>query len=213
MENKTEKPLPKLLIVTGPQGSGNHMFAKIFNMHPAVRGWKMQWREWQGHHQEPFQEYWQDPTQLANFDPGAYENFVTSISCPFFKDKQPQIPKYQQFITEAKKYFQVKILVIARDRHILKLQQQRVRGSHTTPEFIKQLENLEDVNFVSHEALYLYQGKYLESLSKQLDFPIAHNHTTLLNDWLKKDANTKYITNVEQGGFDEQAIKASLQDS
>ena len=212
MEHKANKPLPKLLIVTGPQGSGNHMFAKIFNMHPAVRGWRMQWREWQGHHLEPFAEYWQDPTKLADFDPGEYENFTTSISCPYWKDQQPQTPKYHEFIQQAKKYFQVKILVIARDRHILKLQQQRVRGSHTTPDFLKQLEKFEDVHFVSHEALYLYQGKYLESLSKQLDFPIAHNHKTLLDDWLKKDANTKYITNIEHGDFD-QAVDQACRES
>lgn len=212
MEHKQNQQLPKLLIVTGPQGSGNHMFAKIFNMHPAVKGWQMQWQEWQGHHLEPFAEYWQDPTKLADFDPGEYENFTTSISCPYWKDKQPQTPKYHEFIQEAKKYFDVKILVIARDRHILKLQQQRVRGSHTTPEFIKQLEKLQDVHFVSHEALYLYQGKYLESLSKQLDFPIAHNHKTLLDDFLKKDANMKYITTVEQGDFD-QAVDQACNES
>jgi len=208
MEHKENKPLPKLLIVTGPQGSGNHMFAKIFNMHPAVKGWKMQWQEWQGHHQEPFAEYWQDPIKLANFDLGEYENFTTSISCPYWKDQKPQTPKYQEFIQEARKYFQVKILVIARDRHILEHQQQRVRGAHTTPEFLQQLENLEDVHFVSHEALYLYQGKYLESLSRQLDFPIAYNHKTLLDDWLKTDSNEKYIKEIQTGKFDKEVQKA-----
>lgn len=212
MEHKEKQPLPKLLIVTGPQGSGNHMFAKIFNMHPAVRGWKMHWREWQGHHHEPFAEYWQDPTKLADFDAGGFENFTTSISCPYWKDQKPQTPKYQEFIQEAKKYFQVKILVIARDRHILQHQQQRVRGAHTTPQFLEQLQKFEDVHFVSHEALYLYQGKYLESLSKQLEFPIAHNHTTLLNDWLRKDANSKYIINIEQGDFD-QAVDQACKES
>lgn len=203
----------KLLIVTGPQGSGNHMFAKVFNMHPSVRGWQMQWNEWQGHHEEPFQEYWQDPTKLANFDAGEWVNFVTSISCPYYKNKQPQTPKYHEFIQEAEKHFQVKILVIARDRNILQHQQERVRGQHTTPHFLAQLETLDNVYFVSHEALFLYQGKYLESLSKQLDFPIAYNHKTLLDDWLKKDANKIYIQKIKQGKFDEQAIKASLQDS
>jgi len=212
MEHKENKPLPKLLIVTGPQGSGNHMFAKIFNMHSAVRGWSMMWREWQGHHHEPFAEYWQDPTKLADFDAGEFENFTTSISCPYWKDQKSQTPKYQEFIQEAKKYFQVKILVIARDRHILKHQQHRVRGAHTTPEFLEQLQKFEDVHFVSHEALYLYQGKYLESLSKRLDFPIAHNHTTLLNDWLRKDANSKYIINIQQGDFD-QAVDQACKES
>jgi len=209
----SENKKPKLLIVTGPQGSGNHLFAKIFNMHPAVKGWQMEWQEWQGHHQEPFQEYWQDPSKLKDFVAGPFENFVTSISCPYYKDKKPQTPKYSEFINEAKKYFEVKVLVIARDRNILKLQQQRVRGEHTTPKFMDQLKNLDDVHFVSHEALYLYQGKYLKSLEKQLDFPVAHNHTTLLDDFLKKDANMKYINAVEKGEFDDQAVKASLIDS
>ena len=68
------------------------------------------------------------------------------------------------------------------------------------------------MHFVSHEALYLYQGKYLESLSKQLDFPIAYNHKTLLDDWLRKDANSKYITNIEQGDFD-QAVDQACKES
>jgi hypothetical protein len=209
----SENKKPKLLIVTGPQGSGNHLFAKIFNMHPSVKGWQMEWREWQGHHQEPFQEYWQDPKKLKDFITGPYDYFVTSISCPYYKDKKPQIPKYNDFIQEAKKYFEVKILVIARDRNILKLQQQRVRGKHTTVEFINELKNIDDVHFISHEALYLYQGKYLESLAKQLDFLIAHNHTTLLDDFLKKDANIKYVKAVDKGDFDDQTTKASLIDS
>jgi len=211
MEHKQNQQLPKLLIVTGPQGSGNHLFAKIFNMHPSVKGWQMMWQEWQGHHLEPFQEYWQDPVKLRNFDAGEYENFVTSISCPFWKDKQPHIPKYKEFIAEAHKYFQVKILIIARDRHILKLQQQRVRGKHTTKDFIDQLDFLQGAHFVSHEALYLYQGKYLESLSKQLDFPIAFNHKTLLDDWLKLDANQKYIQTVDKGKFDNEVKQACEQ--
>jgi hypothetical protein len=209
----SENKKPKLLIVTGPQGSGNHLFAKIFNMHPSVKGWQMEWKEWQGHHQEPFQEYWQDPSKLKDFVVAPFENFVTSISCPYYKDKKPQTPKYGEFISEAKKYFEVKVLIIARDRNILKLQQQRLRGEHTTPKFMDQMENFDDVHFVSHEALYLYQGKYLESLAKQLDFPIAHNHTTLLDDFLKKDANIKYVKPIEKGDFDDQATQSSLIDS
>ena len=42
-----------LLIVTGPQGSGNHLFAKLFNLHPDVYGLNMT-RYWQGHDTEPF---------------------------------------------------------------------------------------------------------------------------------------------------------------
>jgi len=209
----SENKKPKLLIVTGPQGSGNHLFAKIFNMHPAVKGWQMEWQEWQGHHQEPFQEYWQDPSKLKDFVTVPYENFVTSISCPYYKDKKPQTPKYSEFINEAKKYFEVKVLVIARDRNILKLQQQRLRGEHTTPKFMHELQRIENATFVSHETLFLYKGKYLKSLADQLDFPIAHNHTTLLDDFLKKDANIKYVQKIDKGNFDDEATQASLIDS
>ena len=33
--------MAKILIITGPQGSGNHLYSKIFAMHPLVNGWKM----------------------------------------------------------------------------------------------------------------------------------------------------------------------------
>ena len=30
----------QMLIVTGPQGAGNHLWSKIFSLHPKVYGWK-----------------------------------------------------------------------------------------------------------------------------------------------------------------------------
>ena len=56
-----EKNKPKLLILTGPQGSGNHLFAKIFSSHESVRGWDMEHDEWEGHHVERFSLYWRHP--------------------------------------------------------------------------------------------------------------------------------------------------------
>ena len=206
---ETEKQSkPKLLIITGPQGSGNHLFSKIFAMHPAVQGWRMMWNEWQGHHEEPFSQYWQDPTKLKDFELVEHPNYVTSISCPYFKDKQPQIPKYKEFIKEAESIFDVTVAVIGRDRNILEYQQQRVRNAHTTPQLLQLLEDLPNVHYISHELLFLYQGQYLKSLSKQLDFPIAHNHKTLLDDFLKTDSNRKYIQNIDKGKFDDEVAKA-----
>ena len=64
-----EKENPsKLLIVTGPQGSGNHLWAKVLSMHPSVNGWTMLKDEWQGHHEEPMNHYWQDPTKLSELE-------------------------------------------------------------------------------------------------------------------------------------------------
>jgi len=40
----------RLLVVTGPQGSGNHMWSKIFSESPQVQGWKELTQEyWVGH--------------------------------------------------------------------------------------------------------------------------------------------------------------------
>ena len=47
--------MKKLLIVTGPQGSGNHLFSRIFSMHECVGGWK-----------ELVDTYWV-PSDLENF--------------------------------------------------------------------------------------------------------------------------------------------------
>ena len=41
-EVEQEESKPSMLIVTGPQGSCNHMFSKLFNWHPEVYGWDME---------------------------------------------------------------------------------------------------------------------------------------------------------------------------
>jgi len=206
-----EKEKTKLLIITGPQGSGNHLFAKIFSMHPAVIGWKMMWKEWQGHHEEPFNEYWQDPTKLKDYELEQHPNYVTSISCPYFKNKEPQIPKYREFIAEAKnKFDEVKVCIIGRDRDIIKKQQTRVRGEPTTmfKEFEQLYKIVDNLQFISHELLFLYGGDYLKTVSENLDFPIAWNHQTLLNDFLKKNPNEKYLLEPEKGDFDDEVKQA-----
>ena len=218
-----KEDIKKLLIVTGPQGSGNHLWSKIFAMHPAVVGWTMMRTEWQGHHEEPFNEYWQEPERLKDLDISEKHNFVTSISCPYYKDKEPQTPNYAKFITHAKKKFnKVVVAIIGRDRDILKLQQTRFRKEHTTPIALSQFKHFdktvcEDINkfvgaenlqYISTELLYLYGGQYLKTLSSNLDFPVAWNHETLLIDYLKKNTNAKYIQDIEKGDFDDEVVKA-----
>jgi len=204
-----EKQPSKLLIVTGPQGSGNHLWAKIFSMHPVVNGWPMFNKEWQGHHREPFNEYWQDPAKLKDYELAVHPYYVTSISCPYYKNKEPHVPKYDEFINEAKKKFDsVIVCIIGRDRDILNIQQTRVRKEYTTPIALEQFDKLDDVKFISTELLYLYGAKYLKSLEKNLQFPIAWNHETLIKDYIKKNTNSKYLTDPEKGDFDEQVVKA-----
>ena len=216
MVDSEKKQQPKLLIITGPQGSGNHLFAKIFSMHPSVEGWPMLRDEWQGHHEEPFADYWQEPKTLKDKIWGR-QYYVTSISCPYFKDKQPQIPKYREFINEAKKYCEVIICIIGRDRNILEHQQNRVRDGHTTPTAIEHFEQLynicDDTHFVSHELFFLYGANYLKILSRDINFPIAYNHATLIEDFLKKsETNHKYIKATDKGKFDEE-VKTACDES
>ena len=75
---------PTLLIITGPQGSGNHLFSKIFSYHKDVFGWNALYKnKWVGHDKEVFQPYWLQPKKLKDFDWTQSKYFVTSISCPF----------------------------------------------------------------------------------------------------------------------------------
>ena len=173
----------KLLILTGPQGSGNHLWAKILSRHPFVYGWKMK-KYWEGHHLEPFSHWWDDPSKIE--DTQTKYNF-TSISCPYFIFIFPCIPKYVEFISKASKIFDVKVVVIGRDQSILKAQQERVRGMHTTPLFENEIAKLPNPYFISMELLYLYKQKYLEHLREKLEFPIDVDYKDLV------DTNEKYI--------------------
>ena len=181
-------------------------------MHTSVEGWPILIDECKGNQAEPFADYWQDPKTLKDkewFKPYA----ITSISCPYFRDKEPQIPKYREFINEAKKYCDVVIGIIGRDRNILEHQQTRVRKAHTTPTAMEQFEQLynicDDTHFISHELFFMYGANYLKILSRDLNFPIAWNHATLIEDFLKKsETNHEYIKASDKGKFDEEVKKA-----
>ena len=208
-----EKSKPKLLILTGPQGSGNHLFAKIFSSHKSVYGWKMKHNEWQGHHEEPFGIHWRIPYLLKIVEPKK-KYYVTSISCPYFYKKKPTIPNYKKFIKYANMSFDVQICIIGRDKNILYEQQKRVRSKHTSPVALKNFESLLKYNpyFVSYELFHLYGLDYCKSISKLFKFPID---TKKVKELLKPKYNTnkKYITKIKKGLFDKHAYKASYIDS
>ena len=199
----------KLLILTGPQGSGNHLFAKLLSLHPKVEGWPMVREEWQGHHLEPFAPAWEKPELLKDKPWNKNKSYMTSISCPYFKDKEPRIPKYKQFIEEAKKYCDVCIAIIGRDRNILETQQNRLRGRHTTPQALEQfaqLQSLAPVHYISQELFFLYGADYLNCLGKQMDFPILCP-PDIIQDYLLEDSNKKYIQ-FAKGKFDAEVERA-----
>ena len=198
---------PTLLIITGPQGSGNHLFSKIFSYHKDVYGWNALYKnKWVGHDKEVFQSYWLDPKQLKDFDWTQSKYFVTSISCPFILIQDFTIPKFKEFIKHAKKYATVKVAVIGRDKNILKHQQARVRkGKYTTPIFLKHMKALQEPVFVSQELFFLYGIDYLKSVSKQLNFPISTG--IYIKNLSKHEANKKYIKKADRGKFDKHQFK------
>jgi hypothetical protein len=159
---------PNMLVVTGPQGAGNHLFAKLFNLHPEVYGWDME-KYWVGHHTEPFSELWWDTSKIKDFGWSLRSDFyITSISCPYVKNKEPQIPKYEEFITEVGKHCNIVVAIIGRDKTILQYEQERVRKAHTTPTALEQFEYLYalDPYYLSMELVFLYKENYLRQVGR-----------------------------------------------
>ena len=189
--------------MTGPQGSGNHLFSKALGQNKNIFVWpSLQEKYWEGHDLEPFAEYWKDPSKLNDFDWKQSNYFITSISCPYFDDGVETIPQYNEFIDEAKKFADIQFLIIGRDRNIMKLQQERVRGKHTTPEFLSQLDSVifnYKTIFASQEMLYLYELTYLQWLEKELGlYPLEITPDNIkLLDILSNDANEKYISQTK----------------
>ena len=194
---------PTLTIMTGPQGSGNHLFSKALGQNKNIFAWpSLQEKYWEGHDLEPFAEYWKYPSRLNRFDWTQSYHYATSISCPYFDDGKETIPNYKKFTKEASKYANIQFAIIGRDKNILKLQQERVRGKFTTPFFMKEIEyiisNYKTI-FASQELLYLYKLPYLNWLEREmgiLPVELTTNDSTLLKI-LNTDANAKYISQAE----------------
>ena len=188
-----------LLIITGPQGSGNHLWSKIFALHPDVYAWHALLHEyWIGHDQEPFAASWENPDLLKDFNWGECKYFVTSVSTPYMLNGERTVPNIVRFAATAMGLgIQVKIAIIGRDRNILSYQQTRVRGDVTYDIALAEYKKLTTWSpvFLSYELLHLYGNLYLQQISKQLEFPIDLDHPRL-NNILVDDTNSKYFKPV-----------------
>jgi hypothetical protein len=210
----------KLLILTGPQGSGNHMWSKIFSEDTTVQGWKQLTQQyWVGHGDEPFAEVWDDPSLFSKLD-WPHQYYFTSTSCPFLHqggpvmtaDQPVSIPKYEEFISAAQEAgFEVIIAVIGRDKNILGFQQKRVRTQLTYPIFLEQYDSVLDKYdpiFISTELVYLYEHRYLNQLSKILNWPINLSKEKLATI-LEDNANEKYLRPVDDFWLDKHMAATS----
>ena len=199
--------MKKLLLITGPQGSGNHMFSKLLALHPEVWGWKdLNKTYWIGHDQEPFNAFWHNSDLWRTTDFGSYRYAFASISVPYVQNGQTVVPDFKSFINGATSNgWHVEVAVIGRDINILEAQQQRLRKRVTLPDMLeildRELSNY-NIHYISHELVCLYKQRYLKMLSQHLQFPIDYNNPEVENI-LQDNANAKYIRFVENSKLDE----------
>jgi len=197
--------MKKLLIITGPQGAGNHLFSRLLSLHPDVGGWDELHNEyWIPSDEETFAEYWVNPDKLSLADFEGKDYWLANVSVPFVYDGVKQVPKIVEMANNARKLgIDVQICVIVRDMYINDLQQQRVRKEQTLPIAVEYFASLDDVYYLDHEAFFLYKDRYLRWLSKMLGFPIAYDHPNLMN-FIEEGPNKKYVNYVDEYWLDEQ---------
>lgn len=199
-----------LLILTGPQGAGNHLWSKIFALHPRVLGWRaLLDNYWIGHDEEPWAEYWLDPARLKNAAWGASDWHVTSISVPYMNNGEATVPDFKAFVSGVQNLgHRVKIAVIGRDQNILAYQQSRVRGQATFEQARAEYSNFAMPTYLSYELLHLYGANYLQKVEKDLEFPIAWD-SAQIKEILKEDTNAKYFQPVAEQPLDSVTKHAS----
>ena len=200
--------MKKLLIITGPQGSGNHLFSRILSLHPDVSGWKDLLDEyWIPSDLEPFAEYWVDPDKLTLEAFEGADYWLANVSVPFVYDGVKQVPKIDAMASKARALgIDVQICVIVRDQYVNSLQQQRVRKETTLPIAVAYFDTLGDVHYLDHEAFFLYKDRYLKWLSKILEFPIDYDNPNIMK-FIEEGPNKKYVNYVEEHWLDEQVWK------
>jgi hypothetical protein len=202
--------LKTLLILTGPQGAGNHLWSKIFALHPQVLGWReLLDTHWIGHDQEPFAQACADPARLNEMSWRQADWFVTSMSVPYMLNGTVTVPDFKGFVRGVQNLgHRVIFGVLGRDQNIVRMQQTRVRGAVTLDQTLEEFDNLAAPVFLSYELLHLYGHKYLESIGRQMNFPIAVNDPRI-TAILAEDANAKYFGAVGAQPTDRLAQHAS----
>ena len=195
----------RLLILTGPQGSGNHMFSRVFSWHPDVQGWEaLKHNYWVPSDQEPFAEYWVYPERLTPEHFNGSQYFFANVSAPFFYDGERQLPKIDEVARRAQDFgVEVVIGLVTRDKNINMQQQDRVGGDITWGQamhYYRQnlLQNFE-CHFISNETFFAWNYDYLLYLGRLLKFPVDIERGM---DMVDTNPNRKYIKAVDEHWLD-----------
>ena len=202
--------MKKLVIITGPQGSGNHFFSRVFSTHPKVGGWKsLLDKYWVPSDEEYFAKYWVHPEELSGKDFEGYDYWLANVSCPFFYDGERYVPKIREFAEKASSLgIDVQICIIVRDQNINCEQQKRVRGEVTLGTAMHYYQNEImgsgfKVHFLDNEAFFLHRNYYLKWVSQLLDFPVDYDNPDIFK-FISEDPNKKYVKYVDEYWLDNQ---------
>lgn len=186
----------KVILLTGPQGSGNHLWSKVFTT----------WADkeyWVGHKDEPHSNLWENMNSWKEIP--FLSNTVISISIPYAvrgNTTFPDIKLWKKIMVD--RDIDHKICAITRDENINFLQNKRVRPENNYYKAVEYIKTLDIDCFLSTETLMLYQWKYVEQVCRQLQFSIDKKDVDFSQSF-----NEKYVKYVQEFELDEQVWEVS----
>ena len=199
--------MTNILVITGPQGTGNHVFSKVLSMHKDVYGWDQLLREyWVNHDAAPFKDIWREPEKIDSYfwkEP----NYVLSVSGPYIENidgvRHTIYPNYKEVLERLSKKGNLMVGIIGRDQNITAQNQVRKRGVESFHNFLNKIEDLVEYKhtFLSVELLYMFRHQYVKSLNSVLNIPVDYANEKL-HYILNKDPNAKYVHYVEHSWLD-----------
>ena len=199
--------MTNILVITGPQGTGNHVFSKVLSMHKDVYGWDQLLREyWVNHDAAPFKDIWREPEKIDSYfwkEP----NYVLSVSGPYVENidgvRHTIYPNYKEVLKRLSKKGNLMVGIIGRDQNITAQNQVRKRGVESFHNFLNKIEDLVEYNhtFLSVELLYMFRHQYVKHLNTVLNIPVDSTDERL-HYILNKDPNAKYVHYVEHSWLD-----------
>ena len=201
--------MANILVISGPQGTGNHVFSKVLSMHSNVHGWDQLLREyWINHDNAPFKDIWNTPENIDNYDWTEHENYVLSVSGPYVdKDhddiRHTKYPNYKEVLRRLNEKGNLQVGIIGRDQNITAQNQLRKRGVESLHNYLNKIEDIVEYRhtFLSVELLYMFRHQYVKSLDSVLDIPVDYTNERL-HYILNKDPNAKYVHYVEHSWLD-----------
>ena len=199
--------MTNILVITGPQGTGNHVFSKVLSMHKDVYGWDQLLREyWVNHDAAPFKDIWREPEKIDSYfwkEP----NYVLSVSGPYVENidgvRHTIYPNYKEVLKRLSKKGNLMVGIIGRDQNITAQNQVRKRGVESFHNFLNKIDDLVEYKhtFLSVELLYMFRHQYVKSLNSVLNIPVDYVNEKL-HYILNKDPNAKYVHYVEHSWLD-----------